>query len=70
MKGRKDSARILLGSLEEQVMLAVVRTRNEAYGMNVNVLIATGLILFAITFVINSIARVVINRRKAFSGAN
>ena len=35
MKSRKDSARILLGSLEEQVMLAVVRTRNDAYGMNV-----------------------------------
>ena len=33
-------------------------------------LVATGLILFAITLVINSIARVVINRRKAFSGAN
>ncbi|MCU1544299.1 MAG: phosphate transporter permease [Microbacteriaceae bacterium] len=42
----------------------------EAHGIDVNVLIATGLILFAITFVINSIARVVINRRKAFSGAN
>jgi phosphate transport system permease protein len=42
----------------------------EAHGLDVNVLIATGLILFAITFVINSIARVVINRRKAFSGAN
>ena len=42
----------------------------EAHGVGVNALIATGLILFAITFVINSIARVVINRRKAFSGAN
>ena len=42
----------------------------EAHGVGVNALIATGLILFAITFVINSVARVVINRRKAFSGAN
>jgi len=42
----------------------------EAHGVGVNALIATGLILFAITFVINSIARAVINRRKAFSGAN
>ena len=33
-------------------------------------LIATGLILFVITLVVNSIARCVINRRKAFSGAN
>jgi phosphate transport system permease protein len=42
----------------------------EAHGVDVNALIATGLILFGITLVINSIARVVINRRKAFSGAN
>lgn len=42
----------------------------EAYGLNVNVLIATGLMLFAITLVVNSIARYIINRRKAFSGAN
>lgn len=42
----------------------------EANGVDVNALIATGLILFAITLVINTIARIVINRRKAFSGAN
>ncbi|MDI2098717.1 phosphate ABC transporter permease subunit PstC [Ruicaihuangia caeni] len=42
----------------------------EAYGLNVNVLIATGLMLFAITLVVNSIARWVVNRRKEFSGAN
>jgi phosphate transport system permease protein len=34
------------------------------------VLIATGLILFVITLIINSVARVIVNRRKAFSGAN
>jgi phosphate transport system permease protein len=42
----------------------------EAHGVGVNALIATGLILFVITLAINSVARVVINRRKAFSGAN
>ncbi|TBN57668.1 phosphate ABC transporter permease subunit PstC [Glaciihabitans arcticus] len=42
----------------------------EAHGLGVNALIATGLILFVITLIINSIARFVINRRKAFSGAN
>lgn len=42
----------------------------EAYGVNVDVLIATGLMLFAITLVVNSLARIVVNRRKAFSGAN
>ncbi len=42
----------------------------EAFGENVNVLIATGLILFAITLVVNMAARIIINRRKDFSGAN
>lgn len=42
----------------------------EAHGVGVNALIATGLILFGITLLINSVARAVVNRRKAFSGAN
>jgi len=42
----------------------------EAYGMNVNVLIATGLILFVVTFIVNAIARWIVSRRKEFSGAN
>lgn len=42
----------------------------EAHGIGVNALIATGLILFVITLLVNSAARVLINRRKAFSGAN
>ncbi|MBF4580287.1 phosphate ABC transporter permease subunit PstC [Frigoribacterium sp. VKM Ac-2530] len=42
----------------------------EAHDIGINTLIATGLVLFVITLVVNSIARVVINRRKAFSGAN
>ncbi|WP_193509499.1 phosphate ABC transporter permease subunit PstC [Cryobacterium sp. BB736] len=42
----------------------------EAFGLNTNLLIATGLILFAITLVVNMIARAIINRRKEFSGAN
>lgn len=35
MKQRREPQAALLGSLEEQVMLAVVRTGDEAYGMNV-----------------------------------
>jgi phosphate transport system permease protein len=42
----------------------------EASGIDVNALIASGLVLFVITLVINSIARIIVNRRKAFSGAN
>jgi phosphate transport system permease protein len=42
----------------------------EASGIGVNVLIASGLVLFVITFIVNAIARFVVNRRAAFSGAN
>jgi PadR family transcriptional regulator PadR len=35
MKVRREPDPALLGSLEEQVMLAVVRTGEDAYGMNV-----------------------------------
>lgn len=42
----------------------------EAYGTGVNVLIATGLILFIVTFAVNAVARWIVNRRAEFSGAN
>ncbi|MGK5531831.1 phosphate ABC transporter permease subunit PstC [Streptomyces sp. URMC 129] len=42
----------------------------ESSGIDVNVLIASGLVLFAVTLVINMAARAVINRRRDFSGAN
>ncbi|MCU1557112.1 MAG: transporter permease [Microbacteriaceae bacterium] len=42
----------------------------EASGLGINTLIASGLVLFVITFIVNAIARFAINRRKAFSGAN
>ncbi|MCR2799591.1 phosphate ABC transporter permease subunit PstC [Microbacterium sp. zg-Y818] len=48
----------------------IALTFPESYGTNVNVLIATGLILFVVTFAVNALARWVVNRRKEFSGAN
>ena len=42
----------------------------EASGIGVSTLIASGLVLFVITFIVNAIARLVVNRRRAFSGAN
>lgn len=42
----------------------------EAHGVGVNILIATGLILFVITLAVNMIARYIVDRRKEFSGAN
>ena len=42
----------------------------EAHGMGVSTLIACGLVLFAITLIVNTIARWIVNRRSDFSGAN
>lgn len=42
----------------------------EASGARVNVLIATGLVLFVLTFAVNYSARKVVERRREFSGAN
>jgi phosphate transport system permease protein len=42
----------------------------EATGLGVNTLIATGLVLFLITLLVNMLARWVVNRRADFSGAN
>ncbi len=42
----------------------------ESSGLDLNRLIATGLVLFVITLVVNLAARWVIDRRAAFSGAN
>jgi phosphate transport system permease protein len=42
----------------------------EASGLGVNLLIASGLVLFAITLVVNMSARAIVNRRREFSGAN
>jgi phosphate transport system permease protein len=42
----------------------------EASGLEVNLLIASGLVLFIITFAVNFLARSIVARRKEFSGAN
>lgn len=42
----------------------------EATGLGLNVLIASGLVLFVVTLAVNIVARWVISRHKEFSGAN
>jgi phosphate transport system permease protein len=42
----------------------------ESSGLAVNVLIASGLVLFVITLLVNAVARYIVNRRREFSGAN
>jgi phosphate transport system permease protein len=62
---------VLTGSQNPQTIAGnIANNFPEAHGVGVNVLIATGLILFVVTLVINSVARAVVNRRRAFSGAN
>jgi phosphate transport system permease protein len=48
----------------------IALTFKEASGLSVNALIASGLVLFVITFAVNFAARWVVNRRRDFSGAN
>ncbi|WP_307837165.1 phosphate ABC transporter permease subunit PstC [Aeromicrobium sp. YIM 150415] len=48
----------------------IALTFNEATGLTVNALIASGLVLFVITFGVNFAARAIVDRRKDFSGAN
>ncbi len=62
---------LLLTSLNPNTIAANIALQfPEATGVGVNTLIASGLVLFVITFIVNGIARFVVNRRKAFSGAN
>jgi phosphate transport system permease protein len=42
----------------------------ESSGLAINALIASGLVLFLVTFLVNAFARYIINRRSEFSGAN
>jgi len=42
----------------------------EASGLSINAIIASGLVLFVITFAVNFAARWIVNRRSEFSGAN
>jgi phosphate transport system permease protein len=61
----------LIGSGNPSTIAANVALQfPESSGIDVNTLIASGLVLFLITFVVNMAARYVVNRRAEFSGAN
>jgi phosphate transport system permease protein len=64
------SAALLQASNPTTIAANIALSFPEAYALNVNVLIATGLILFVVTFLVNALARYIVNRRKEFSGAN
>jgi phosphate transport system permease protein len=64
------SFRLLTSENPSTIAANIALSFPEAYGENVNVLIATGLILFIVTFLVNAVARWIVSRRAEFSGAN
>ena len=61
----------LISSANPQTIAANIALQfPESTGLDVNTLIASGLVLFLITLVVNMLARWIVNRRADFSGAN
>lgn len=64
------SIRLLTSTNPSTIPANIAHGYAEASGLTVNVLIATGLMLFIITFAVNFTARWIVRRRAEFSGAN
>jgi phosphate transport system permease protein len=64
------TANLISSSNPSTIAANIALSFGEASGRTVNVLIASGLVLFVITFLVNFAARAVVDRRKDFSGAN
>ncbi|HBX80991.1 MAG: phosphate ABC transporter permease subunit PstC [Propionibacteriaceae bacterium] len=62
--------RLLTSDNPNTVAAMIAQNFPEASGIRINELIAAGLVLFVITLIINSIARLIISRYSEFSGAN
>lgn len=61
----------LIGSANPSTIAANIALQfPESSGIEVNTLVATGLVLFVVTFAVNYAARAIIARRAEFSGAN
>jgi len=55
--------RLLTSENPSTIAANIALTFPEAYGDNINVLIATGLILFIVTFLVNAVARGIVKRK-------
>lgn len=64
------SIEILTSQNPNTIAAVIAQNFPEAYGVKTNQLIAGGLVLFVITLLVNSIARLIVARYKDFSGAN
>ncbi len=61
----------LIGSSNPSTIPASIALNfSESSGTGINTLVASGLVLFVLTFAVNAAARAVLARRKDFSGAN
>ena len=68
--GFSTNFNLLMPGHHQTIAANIANQFPEAAGLGVNVLIATGLMLFIITFLVNMAARAIIARRAEFSGAN
>ena len=65
----KVTLNLLTADNPSTIAANIALTFPEAYATNVNVLIATGLLLFIVTFLVNAIARWIVSRQTARMGA-
>ena len=71
--GRSFSLQLVTSNSQQTpntIAANIALSRAEAHDIGLNQLIATGLILFVITLIVNMTARAILARRKEFSGAN
>ena len=64
------SMKVLTSQNPNTIAANIAQSFPEAHDIGRNQLIATGLVLFIITLIVNTTARWIIDRRKEFSGAN
>ncbi len=71
LSGSDDITANLISSVNTNTIAAnIALDFPESSGIAVNALIASGLVLFALTFVVNYVARAIVARRREFSGAD
>ncbi len=68
--GRSISFEVLTSQNPNSIAAQIAQNFPESFGLKTNELIAAGLVLFLITLVVNMIARWIVARRAAYSGAN
>jgi phosphate transport system permease protein len=64
------TANLISSTNPSTIAANIALTFKEASGLSVNALVASGLVLFVITFLVNFAARAIVERRSEFSGAN